>query len=136
MSPRFCIVVLHNPNGVTDCRAAPYDVGINVLPPMLCRPYGANILGDTIFHGGNTPAYALSPRGLIICRGQAHKEPVPEWLPPFREKLRVGSLIADLIRNLLRKMKNTEIPGYGDNINKPLSLCASVLKSQWGWGGA
>ena len=52
MSPRFCIVVLHNPVGVTDYCVAPTIVGINVLPPMLCRPYGAFILGDTIFHGG------------------------------------------------------------------------------------
>ena len=103
--PPFLYRKSTNPVGVTDCCAAPTIVGINVLPPMLCRPYGAYILGDTIFHGGYAPAYTLSPYGLIICRGQAHKEPVPEWLPPFREKLRVGSLIADLIRNLLQKIK-------------------------------
>ena len=83
----------------------------------------AYILGGDILHGGYTPAYAVSPCGLIICRGQAHKEPVPEWLPPFREKLRVGSLIADLIRNLLRKMKTQR---YRDTEIIKLILCHSV----------
>ena len=97
-------------------------------------PTGLLYWGIRFSTGVNTPAYAVSPCGLIICRGQAHKEPVPEWLPPFREKLRVGSLIPDLIRNLLRNNK-TQIPRYGDNINNPLSLCASVLKSQWAGTG-
>jgi len=30
--------------------------------------------------------------------------------------------------------KNEKTQRYGDNINNPLALCASVLESQWGWG--
>jgi len=36
-------------------------------PPMLCRPYRANILGEYPFTGVNTPAYAVSPlQGCFI----------------------------------------------------------------------
>ena len=102
MSPRFYIVNQHNPVGVTDYCVAPTGL---------------------LYWGIRSSTGVTPPPMLCICRGQAHKEPVPEWLPPFREKLRVGSLIADLIRNLLRKNKTQR---YRDREIIKIFLCHSV----------